>query len=298
MRILLVILIAVFSSSFVVRCSGQGEKFDGSVLWSVTNPRNEKVSYILGTCHMIDSSQLAFPVNLIKGLIDRSQYIWVEVSKAQSGRFVYLMQENMIADSTAPKLPGCLTPEYQRKLDEIIDSSKFLLPYIKPNLHLLKPQALVVLLEQELFVKKIPNGGLPNFFMDAYFEEYAKETEKGILSFETVTQQMQWLMQPNLDFSEAVKKLESCIDLFYVPRMDVWETYRSQQIAQISAIFDNQDLHISRNRNMARRLDISMESYALFVMVGAAHLGGENGILNLLDQKGYIIKPVDIRFSR
>jgi hypothetical protein len=298
MPILRFILIAVLSSLSIIGCNGQEEKFDGSVLWSVTNPKIGKTSYILGTCHMIDSSQLTFPVNMIKGMIDGSQYIWVEVSKSQSGRFVYLMQENMIADSTAPKLPGCLTSEYQVKLNRIIDSSKFLLPGIKPNIHLLKPQALVVLLEQELFVKKIPNGGLPNFFMDSYFEEYAKETEKGILSFETASQQVQWLMQPNLSFSEAVKKLEACIDLFYVPGLDVWETYRSQNIAQISAIFDNQDWHISRNQNMARRLDISLQSYALFVMVGAAHLGGENGILNLLDQEGYIIKPVEIEFSR
>jgi len=297
MHILRIFLIAALGSFSFFGCTGQEEKFDHSVLWSIKSPKTGKTSYILGTCHMIDSSQVIFPVKMIKGLIDRSQYIWVEVSKAQSGRYNYLMQANMMADSATPKLPGCLTPEYQEKLARIIDSSKFILPSIKPTISLLKPQALIIFLDQEMFLKNVPNDGQPNFFMDTYFEQYAKETEKGILSFETASQQMQWILQPDLDFTEAIKLLETRIDLFYTPGLDVWEFYRSQDIAQMSVLFDQQDWHISRNQNMARRLDISMQDYALFVMVGAAHLSGENGILNLMDQKGYIIKPVEIKLE-
>lgn len=48
----------------------------------------------------------------------------------------------------------------------------------------------------------------------------------------------------------------------------------------------------ARNRRMADRLHIEYASGNLFVAVGALHLPGSQGLLNLLRSLGYDVRPV------
>ena len=47
-----------------------------------------------------------------------------------------------------------------------------------------------------------------------------------------------------------------------------------------------------RNERMAEKAKELLQSKRVFIAVGAAHLGGDLGLLNLLKRKGYTIKPV------
>jgi len=47
-----------------------------------------------------------------------------------------------------------------------------------------------------------------------------------------------------------------------------------------------------RNKNMADRIDLLMKKQSIFIAVGAAHLGGEEGLVNLLKRKGYTLKEI------
>ena len=49
---------------------------------------------------------------------------------------------------------------------------------------------------------------------------------------------------------------------------------------------------VERNRRMVRRMLPALKKGGVFVAVGALHLPGEQGILNLLEQAGYTVKPV------
>jgi len=295
MRLRLPVALVFFA--VLTSCSrGQESKFDHSILWSVENKNTGKTSYILGTAHIMDTSRLRFPIQLVKDLINRSRYVWLEVSIAQSSQAAYWKNNLMMADPDAPKLPGCLDQKYQLQLSRILDSSKYILPSIKPLIPQLKPQALVMFLNTEMVLKSLGGSISSNFYMDQYFERFAKAADKGIISLESSKEQVQIIMQPDLEFSKAVKLLEQSIDIFFTPRPDLWDWYSTQDIAHLASMFANDSIHIKRNQNMARRLDISMKDYAVFVMVGAAHLAGKQGILTLLDQKGYIIKPIRVNF--
>jgi len=83
--------------------------------------------------------------------------------------------------------------------------------------------------------------------------------------------------------------------------------YLSGDLAGVSAIADEgfatldpalgariqQRLIGDRNRNMADRLEPLLKQGSLFVAVGALHLPGEGGVLNLLAQRGYRITAVE-----
>jgi uncharacterized protein YbaP (TraB family) len=43
---------------------------------------------------------------------------------------------------------------------------------------------------------------------------------------------------------------------------------------------------------MADRIDLLMKKQSIFIAVGAAHLGGEEGLVNLLKRKGYTLKEI------
>jgi len=47
-----------------------------------------------------------------------------------------------------------------------------------------------------------------------------------------------------------------------------------------------------RNHNMADRIDAKIKNTSIFIAVGALHLPGEEGIIRLLEKKGYILKNV------
>jgi uncharacterized protein len=55
--------------------------------------------------------------------------------------------------------------------------------------------------------------------------------------------------------------------------------------------FFMQELIIKRNREMAQKIDTLATGKTLFVGVGALHLAGKEGLVELLRAKGYIVKP-------
>lgn len=48
-----------------------------------------------------------------------------------------------------------------------------------------------------------------------------------------------------------------------------------------------------RNKNWIKEIEYLIQTDPTFIAVGVGHLGGENGILNLLAQKGYRIKRIE-----
>ncbi len=47
-----------------------------------------------------------------------------------------------------------------------------------------------------------------------------------------------------------------------------------------------------RNRLWIPRIKKAMQDKSTFFGVGAAHLGGENGLISLLEKEGYKVRPV------
>jgi uncharacterized protein YbaP (TraB family) len=83
--------------------------------------------------------------------------------------------------------------------------------------------------------------------------------------------------------------------------------YLAGNLADLSALADEgfaeldpalsgriqQRLIADRNRHMAERLEPLLNQGRLFVAVGALHLPGEGGVLNLLAQRGYRITAIE-----
>jgi len=77
--------------------------------------------------------------------------------------------------------------------------------------------------------------------------------------------------------------------------------YKTQNLAALTASFEedeDQTLKVKlvdkRNSNWIPKLKSLMQNKSCFVAVGAGHLGGENGLINLLKKQGYTVEPISI----
>jgi uncharacterized protein YbaP (TraB family) len=70
------------------------------------------------------------------------------------------------------------------------------------------------------------------------------------------------------------------------------ETIYAAQDKRLAQQFDERFIGL-RNRRMANRMARHVKRGGVFVAIGALHLSGDNGVLHLLEKRGYTVKRVE-----
>ncbi len=79
------------------------------------------------------------------------------------------------------------------------------------------------------------------------------------------------------------------------------DIYKKQQLDAMVTLFTKSEfgmggyedlLLLQRNKNWVGQLKTIMKKESVFVAVGAGHLVGEKGLINLLKQEGYTVEPL------
>lgn len=79
------------------------------------------------------------------------------------------------------------------------------------------------------------------------------------------------------------------------------DAYKNQDLNKLEELSNKNDIGVSnfadlllynRNRNWVEKLKTLMNAKPLLIAVGAGHLPGEKGVINLLRKAGYNVKPV------
>lgn len=138
--------------------------------------------------------------------------------------------------------------------------------------------------------------GMPQF-LDAYFQQYAWNANKSFFALETVESQIDLFSNlPLPDLSQLriesmLTTKEDMIDLYL--KGDI---YGLDQLLRSSlSIYPDmyKEVIVNRNMQMAAKLDSLMKERSLFCAVGAGHLAGPSGLINLLGSKGFQVRKVD-----
>jgi uncharacterized protein YbaP (TraB family) len=131
----------------------------------------------------------------------------------------------------------------------------------------------------------------------------ANELGKEILGIETVAEQMGYV--DSIPEPEQVKILmESANDLgtARIEFRKLIEVYKSRNIDEINRyIVESSEeyqqfgnfLLIARNKNWISRIVNIANTNSAFIAVGAGHLGGEQGVIKLLHNEGYLVEEVN-----
>lgn len=142
--------------------------------------------------------------------------------------------------------------------------------------------------------------GMPQF-LDAHLQQYCYNAGKRFHPLEDIDFQLNAFS--DVDFPSSDFRLESLL----ISKEDILETYIEGDIHNISELTRlslslNEGLYesliVQRNFSMTDRLDSILQvENSLFCAVGAAHLAGPSGMINLLKSKGYTMRKVLATYS-
>ena len=298
-RIFLSILLA-----FVAVVAGNAQ-----LLYKISHSDLDAPSYIIGTYHLAPASF----VDSIPGI--NATLAAVEVVCGEVVNKEMESKESMEKVKQAMTLPDgksladILTPEEMQRLNAYMDKILGINlgnPILESQMGKMTPMAISTQLQLVQYMKLTP-GFNPMSLIDAYFQQAATGAGKKVVGLETVEFQIETLYKGAT--IERQKQQLLCMvdnDEYYSLQMkELADAYFSQDIKAVQDIteekFGNmcdstpeeeQALIYGRNAAWAEKMPAMMAEAPTLFVVGAAHLPGEKGVLELLKANGYIIEAV------
>lgn len=261
------------------------------MLWRIDHKKLPANSYLFGTMHVHD--QRAFKLmTQVYPKIDECAAFAVEFNVDEMA---------MNLDPNAMKLPAnssldnLMKPKVYKKLKKIFRKTVGLnLDHFKDT----KPLIVANLINEQILSKDMPTS------LDMHLWNYAKQQDKITLGIETYQEQIDILKNIPLDyqlkalvgmgknFKKHRKSLLKMTEQY--ERADIRQLYKSglKSIGEIKKL-----LLFDRNLLMAERFSLFIQEQSLFAAVGAGHLAGKKGMLRLLKQKGFKVKPVYLQMN-
>ncbi len=143
--------------------------------------------------------------------------------------------------------------------------------------------------------------------LDMHLCDIAKKEGKEIYGIEKLEDQMKAIDKISLQeqarmLMDGVKDSSDIEEKF----KDLLETYLNADLDKMVELTNDSTLPadfsqaflVSRNKTMAKSISKLIKKHKTFVAIGAAHLGGKDGIITLLRKKGYTVEPIPFEFIK
>ena len=267
------------------------------LLWEVTGKGIDRPSYILGTHHAVPFTfcdsipglmRIFDKVDCVMGELDMIKMDQMSLAQQQQMQSVMMMP----ADTT---LESLFSEEEQNLLNS------YLKEVMGANLQMfssLKPMTLMVTLQNKILIDVIPDIATMTG-MDKYMQTLAVSKGKRVSGLETVEYQLNLLYGNSLQeqasaLLEMARKNDSKEVL-----MELTEAYKSQDLKALLEVFNKQMTEyeynafvLVRNRNWVEQIKELLPEQSTIFVVGSGHLLGDDGLITLLKDRGFKVKPV------
>lgn len=275
----------------------QSQDYDHSICWEIKSSKTSKPSYILGSVHVLDTTKIDFPIQKVKDLVDVCGCFCSEINDLfQDSSQMKNLVKSVFLTNKKLNIEDSIGGDYYEKLIQIVDSSKGSLRVFRPILSIIKPSFIGLMVTME---KQTSNSNLyaeSNFTMDSYFEQYASSKGYGIHALESTQKQIDMIIGGT--YGESILSLKTSIDGFFSnDSIDMMKNYLNQNLRLLKENVYLDSTMIGRNRVMADGIERLSQENTVFVVIGAAHLPYKYGVLNILAQRGYIVKPYHLTMN-
>lgn len=279
----LVVLIAFLTLSFAG--NAQTKKLENSLLWKIEHKDLAKPSYLLGTIHILCKDDFSIPEKVTKAFA-KAEHLILEVDMSDTKALMAAQQKMM----SGGKLTEELSKEQQTYLDNLLKKE---LNMSLEMVNTYKLSTVYSLLIQQTFdcpMKKMYEVELTTM---------AKTNNMKVAGLETLDAQLDFFDKayPKDFLWKQIELLSEYKDL----TQDMVTFYKNEELEKLfgkvvdERFFNKNTEHwmlTVRNTNWAEIMPEMMKKQSNLFAVGAAHLPGENGVINLLRKKGYTITPV------
>lgn len=263
-------------------------------LWEVR--KGKQVAFLLGTIHVGRPEFYPLPASRLAPL-QRADAIVLEADISDGARAIAATEKYALYPQGAPGLDQRLTPDLRRRVETVLSRNQLdLTPMMR-----LKPWMLANVLA--LF-EAAQAGYVPALSVEAYLMRLAKADGKAILEFEGIEQQFElferapWATQIAF-LEDALKAVEARTARRELNRIvQAWETADRVSLERLLAEMRTQSsagarftvdtILLGRHAPMVRRIETLMADGKTYVFaVGALHLVGPQGLVELLRARGY-----------
>lgn len=286
MKYLLSILVIAITTTTT---SLLAQKLENSTLWKIEGSGLNKASYLFGTIHITCDATLENDV--IKAL-DETKQIVLEIDMDDPDMQDKMMKGMYMKDGKT--LKSIVNDEDYQAIDSLFTSKMGISVKMIENV---KP----FFLTSMLYPKFID---CPMESFEAELMKVAKEQNEEIFGLETIDDQIN--VFEVIPYEDQVKDLvRTAKDNMAYDKANfakLLSIYKDENITDMlnimnddnySSVAEYQDeLLDNRNINWIPKIKEYAEKQATFFGVGAGHLAGENGVINLLRQAGYTVTAV------
>lgn len=294
MKLLSVKTLSLLGLSLLFSCRSKfsvpSAKDSKSLLWEVSGNGLKAPSYFYGTMHLMCADDAVLSENVRK-IMQHVDTIYLEVDLDNAGELLSGMLNLTMKDNR--QLSDYLDEKDYEKVKTFFEQYQPDLPF-----SMLERQH-PLMLSSSLYELLLPcekKNGIELRIVDEAYK--LKKDTKGL---ETLA--FQSSIFDSIPYDEQAKELVKSIENLGKLKQSMDEmvaVYKSQDLTRLQEVTEQDDSTISnhmdlllysRNRNWVAQFDTIAHSPTLFA-VGAGHLGGDKGVLNLLKLKGYTIRAL------
>jgi uncharacterized protein YbaP (TraB family) len=272
-----------------VTASAQDIPKEKSLLWEISGKNLKQPSYLFGTIHLICPADFSLSDSL-KNAVARTSQLALEIDMDDPG-LMGTMTKNMFMAGG-------------RTLKEILSEQQYvqLSRFYKDSLGMdiaAFGRAKPFMMMGPMFSKIL--GCEPQSYEMSLMGLAAKQKSE-IVGLETIEEQM--AVFDTIPYDRQAEMLIKIIDKLPETKSefrDLVLLYKKQDLQSLYDLtlksefgLDGQDevMLFKRNQNWIRRIDKMVQEQSTFIAVGAAHLGGERGVIALLRKDGYKVRAV------
>ncbi|MBL4703277.1 MAG: TraB/GumN family protein [Flavobacteriales bacterium] len=258
-------------------------------MWQISGNGLTDTSYLYGTMHVQDKRVFDFKPNVLPAF-DSAEVLALELNMDSVNPLAVM--GSMIMDSSIV-IADLLSPKDYQLVKSYIEDSLGIPMMLFSHL-------------QPLFISSFIQAKSLNSEMeealDLYFFRKAKEQNKRISGLEKVEEQIAafnsipyreqavelFKMISPEDNNEDEMSTEELLDAYLSGNLDLLIDVAQGTSEEAKNDFEKTFL-IDRNIVMVKRMEPLLKNHRVFIGVGAAHLPGEHGVIELLRSKGYTV---------
>ncbi len=286
-RVLVACVLAVVFLQLLTPLRASEDKNHG-LLWELSKPGIEP-AYLFGTIHSEDPEVLQLP-QAVQQALDRCNTVVLEMlldaeAMMYSGTAMLMMDGRMLSDIIGkPLFRQTASAIRSRGIQELV-------------LERMKPWAAAVVLSMP--------ASETGLVLDMMLYQNALDQGKSVHGLETVEEQLN--VFEALSEKDQVLLLQDAVENFSALdalHAELLHAYKQRDLAGLVALSEasmqtgdqqladefQQHLVVDRNHRMSDRMQVYLRQGRVFIAVGALHLPGEEGLLNLLEQQGFTVR--------
>jgi len=266
-----------------------GQKSENSLLWKISGNGLKEPSYLFGTIHITCDATLS---EKVKTALDKTQQLCLELDMDDPNLQVEMMNSMMMQNGVTMK--SLAKPEDFKAVDTFLTTN---LGFSAEMLNPVKPFMVSAMLYPKMLNCETQS-------VEAELIKIAKAQNEEVIGLETVGEQLAVFdaIPYQAQMNELVITAKDNMQRDKTELTEMMAIYKSENVEAMVTLTEKSPnamtskygdvLLKNRNQNWISRMTTIAKNKPTFFGVGAAHLGGKEGVIALLRKAGFTVEAV------